>query len=75
MVAASDNIPGEVGRLPLIRLFLVIIGVIICAVGISAASKLFRETLDSPRWMIATLAGIALVAGCGAIVLAVRLRR
>jgi len=46
-----------------------------CAVGVSAASKLFRQTLDSPRWMIGALALLAFLAGGTAIALAIRLRR
>jgi hypothetical protein len=55
--------------------FLLVLGVISCAVGVSAASKLFRETLDSPRWLIGALALLAFLAGGTAIALAFRLRR
>lgn len=59
----------------LVRVFLLALGIISCAVGVSAASKLFRETLDSPRWVIAALALLAFAAGGTAITLAIRLRR
>ena len=57
------------------RMFLLIVGVISCAIGLSATLKLFRETLDSPRWMIAGLALLAFAAGGAAILLAVQRRR
>jgi hypothetical protein len=52
-----------------------IAGIASCAIGVSASLKLFRETLDSPRWMIAGLALIAFVAGGMAVALALRPRR
>ncbi|MDX6248738.1 MAG: hypothetical protein QOF10_2098 [Kribbellaceae bacterium] len=43
-------------------------GVGLCAIGLSAASKLFRETLDSSRWEIGGLALIYFVGGVVAII-------
>jgi drug/metabolite transporter (DMT)-like permease len=59
----------------IVRVFLLIVGVISCTIGTSATRKLFRETLDSPRWMIAGLALIAFAAGAAAILLAAQRRR
>jgi hypothetical protein len=56
-------------------LIVLIAGLASCAIGVSASLKLFRDTLDSPRWMIAGLAMIAFVAGGTAVALALRPRR
>lgn len=50
------------------RVVVGVCGVGLCVVGFSAGSKLFRETLDSPRWVIGGLALVALVVGVGALV-------
>jgi hypothetical protein len=57
------------------RVIFMIAGIVSCAIGVSASLKLFRETLDSPRWMIAGLALIAFVAGGAAVAVALRPRR
>jgi TRAP-type C4-dicarboxylate transport system permease small subunit len=51
-----------------LRAALLAAGVGFCAIGLSAASKLFRETLDSSRWEIGGLALIYFVGGVIAII-------
>jgi hypothetical protein len=46
-----------------LRVVLGVVGVGLCAIGVSAASKLFGETLDSDPWMIAALAVVYFVLG------------
>jgi hypothetical protein len=51
-----------------LRVAVLTVGVGLCAIGVSAGSKLFRETLDSPRWMIGGLAFITFMGGAAAVV-------
>ncbi len=54
-----------------LRAVLLVVGVGLCGIGISAGSKLFRDTLDSPRWMIGGLAFIYFIVGAAAIAVAI----
>jgi ABC-type Na+ efflux pump permease subunit len=40
-----------------------VVGIGLCAIAVSAASKLFGDTLDSEPWMIAALAVVYFVLG------------
>jgi hypothetical protein len=46
-----------------LRVVLLLGGLALCVIGVSAATKLFRDTLDSPRALIAVLALITFLGG------------
>ena len=46
-----------------VRVVLLLGGLALCAIGVSAAAKLFRDSLDSPRALIAVLALITFGGG------------
>ena len=62
--AACDRLRKELALMRFVlRVVVLVAGLGLCAIGVSAASKLFRETLDSPRWMIGGSALFAFVVG------------
>ena len=54
-----------------LRSVLLVVGVGLCAIGLSAGSKLFRDTLDSPRWMIGGLALVYFGLGVASVAVAI----
>jgi hypothetical protein len=54
-----------------LRVAILVAGVGLCAIGLSAAGKLFRETLDSPRWMVGGAALVTCLGGATVIVAAI----